>query len=242
MRLIFLAGSLAFFVCSAASAQTCEVMTIKNAAGQIVSNNMMCMDEDGAWVDPATANLQRQEVPVTPAVQQIPSTVVFDPAPVQVLARQPITAQSLPAEPLPIQPLPLDPLPEQTVEFIPQPYEKPLPAEPVIYSDPVIEPPVLLSTPQPVLSTVEPTPVLSTVQAAPLPTPQGWQPTSGKAKRTALYAKLGLVCKARKAKFCGDVACTGLCEGKRGWCDGKTGEVHASLEAIERLYCRKKRK
>ena len=224
MRLILAAGSLAFFVCGAAFAQTCEVMTIKNSAGQIVSNSMMCVDETGAWIDPATANLTPEPLQYPRAERENPSNILAKPLPVQVLAPEPVVV-------------------------IPQPLEKPLP--PLIYSEPIAEPPLLLSTPQPALSAIQPvpspatvldTPPLATVQATPVPTAQGWQPTSGTAKRTALYAKLGLVCKARKAKFCGDVPCTGLCEGKRGWCDGKTGEVHASLEAIERLYCRKKRK
>lgn len=242
MRLILLAGSLAFLVCSAASAQTCEVMTIKNAADQIVSNNVMCVDESGAWVDPATAHLTPDVTQYPRAEVEVSSNLLAESPPVQLLAPQPVTVQPMPVQPILVQPVPVPPLPTQTVGYIPQPVAKPLPLAPVVYSDPIVEPPTLLSTPQPVLSRAQVLPAVTALQASPLPTPQGWQPTSGKAKRTALYAKLGLVCKARKAKFCGDVACTGLCEGKRGWCDGKTGEVHASLEAIERLYCRKKRK
>lgn len=80
-----------------------------------------------------------------------------------------------------------------------------------------------------------------TVQPAPSVKSSQWQPTSGSAKRQSLYAKLGLVCVARKAMFCGTTACSGRCEGKRGWCDGKTGETYRSLEAMERAYCKPKR-
>jgi hypothetical protein len=69
-----------------------------------------------------------------------------------------------------------------------------------------------------------------------------WQPTSGAAKRQELYAKLGLVCVARKAMFCGATPCAGRCQGKQGWCDGKTGETYRSLEAMERAYCKPRRR
>jgi hypothetical protein len=79
------------------------------------------------------------------------------------------------------------------------------------------------------------------VDRAPSVKSSQWQPTSGSAKRQSLYAKLGLVCVARKAMFCGTTPCSGRCEGKQGWCDGKTGETYRSLEAMERAYCKPKR-
>ena len=125
------------------------------------------------------------------------------------------------------------------------------PASPLPAAKPVPPAPVIAVQPQP---TYVPAPQFASpaltydeqpaaVYTEPVPQTGQWEPTSGVERRKQLYAKLGLVCSARRATFCGaGNVCTGRCEGQQGWCDGKTGVAHASLESIERANCRKKKR
>lgn len=117
------------------------------------------------------------------------------------------------------------PLPQATVALTPQ-----------ITVIPVPQPaPVVIEQSAPSLPE-------TAVTEAPQAVATGWQPTSTASKRQQLYARLGLVCKARRASFCSaEMPCAGRCEGKNGWCDGRTGEIYASLEAAERANCRRKK-
>jgi len=208
MRLFFMTSALAVMVCSATAAQTCETMNVRDVSGQIVSTSQMCVDANGAWVDPASVGVA-DAVTLQPAPAYTPY-----PAP-QPVYSAPLLAQSLADQSMPLQVV--------TVEAAPvyQPVAGPARAAAAFVPQPM---PLSAGS---VERTVKPS----------------WQPTSGSEKREKLYAQLGLVCRATKAVFCGPGnACTGLCEGQSGWCDGKTGEAHNSLASIERANCRKKRR
>lgn len=221
MRMLFAAMALAFLVQTPTNAQNCESLTVRDAAGQVIATKQICVDANGAWVDPAAVQFDVAPAEVEPVLQTLSP---LEPAEIVTLEAPAVPeAVTAPAEQV---------WQERPVEVIQQ-----LPAissTPVIAETPVAAPIEVL---EPAISTIQPV----TPKAAPSQS-NGWQPTSGAAKRQQLYAKLGLVCVAEDAKFCTKDSCSGLCTGQQGWCDGKTGEVHASLEAIERIYCRKKKR
>ena len=207
MRLLFAAMALTFFVQTPSNAQNCETLSVRDAAGRVIASKQICVDANGAWVDPATVNAISEPVvrtftPEAPPQPEIIYEAEVLPQPVQAIEQPAIAVQIAPSQ----QAAPAIVAPLSVVEeFLPAAEISPAP----------------LSSP---------------------PTQNAWQPTTGKAKRDQLYAKLGLVCEARSAQFCSGGNCSGLCTGQLGWCDNKTGEIHASLEAIERIYCRKKKR
>ena len=242
--MIVLAGS--------AIGQPCERMTVKNASGQIVSDSLMCMGDDGVWVNapPAETHAQGTQEPVKlePAIAPPPEPdtvaaplpsepVEAATAPVSVPAAAPETepfvtetVEATPA-PIPLEPVavvsPLEPaLPDAT-----DPNETSFSAVEPIALSPVSEP-VPIENP-PLTAAEPPAPAESPVETVTRSAP------AGDSQRQEAYAKLGLVCEAKEAVFCsGD--CTGKCEGKSGWCDGRSGKIYPSLEAIERRHCRRR--
>jgi len=213
MRLIFVAiTTLALFAQTPTSAQNCETLSVRDAAGFVTGTKQICVDENGAWVDPATVN------PNSEPVQQIferseQSIVTIEPRPLTTIA-----------EPVPLveaEVFPTTGVWEQPVLTAPQPVPlAPTSTYELSRGAKIVEPGIQQSSSK----------------------PSAWQPTSGTTKRQQLYAKLGLVCVAQDARYCTNGDCSGLCSGRHGWCDGKTGEVYPSLEAIERVYCRKKKR
>ncbi len=215
MRLLFAAMTLACLAFTPSHAQNCESLSIRNAAGDVTATKRVCVDANGAWVDPATVS-SSSEAAFQTFVPPEPIGVITE-APLLPAGNEIVPQAEVWQQPV----LQVD----QLERVVPLETSPPLPVAPLLPAEPS-------------LGTIE---VRSTPPAS-VRNPSAWQPTSGARKRQQLYAKLGLVCVARDAKFCTNGDCSGLCSGKHGWCDGKTGELHASLEAIERIYCKKKKR
>lgn len=234
MRPLILAALVLIGLTTAAAAQECEEMVIRNAEGVVVSQSIMCVGLDGTW--------EQQNAPLPPVSKATGTTapkVIGAPAPVGVKRIE---------GPKPVYTTPLAASTPIAAErrALRAPAEAPAPNTRAF--QPVPEPIDVTPAP-PVIVEVEPAPVYQVQEPAvlvPAPAPTRVVPTEIPAPvgtatdRHATYAKLGLVCVAEQARDCSLGGCGGLCAGQTGWCDGLTGEAYTSLAAIERVYCRKK--
>jgi len=213
MRLLFAAMALIWLSYTPASALNCEILSIRNASGDVTATKRVCVDANGAWVDPATVDQTSEPEPNVLWPTESEVTTFSPPPPLEIQPTPQIEGWS---QPVFSAPQPVAPAPAPIIEYAAEPAPLDSPEQSLAISTPfAARPPALLDK------------------------SDAWQPTSGVEKRQQLYAKLGLACVARDARFCTNGSCSGLCSGKHGWCDGKTGELYASLEAIERVYCRK---
>lgn len=233
MRSILVAGFAVLCGSGSVSAQECERMTLKNDSGQIISETLMCMGNDGVWAnDPAPqwpeakADSAPEPAVLAPAITPLPEPPVPEPRVVEPIATEAVELHKTLLAPV-STPLPPALLQPETVE---------IPREPT-----VIETAVSLGPAASGSTDIAPLAAESTVPfTAPVETPVPLEiPAGAASQRQETYAKLGLVCVAEQAVFCsGD--CTGKCQGKQGWCDGRSGKIYPSLEAIERRHCRPK--